>query len=128
MMSLRKYLGVLVFGFSMLSAGAFAHHEPVKELLEQAENLNQEVRYSNLNYQVRGSVYNFLNEVGRLDSCVAQYPPQVGAPPVSYNCQPQLRTVRAAFDAVTYYLYDASDVPNVYQAYLATRDAMYNVY
>lgn len=122
-----KYLAVGLLSMILSAKAVYAHHEPVKELVEQAEILYQAVNNSFLNYRVKTTVYSFLTESNHLDVCVDKNPAPVGGPVVSAACQPQLKLVRTAFDGVNYYLFDATDIPSVHQPYLTTRDALYNV-
>jgi hypothetical protein len=118
----------MVFCFALTSAGAFAHHEggAVDNLQAAAQNLNQTVVYSTLRYAVKNAVYQFVANVNNLGQCVDMYPDhdrhhESGIPPA---CYPALDYVQRSFSQVNYYLGDAFDYPQVYQAYVATQNAM----
>lgn len=134
-MQFKTIFSVALLSLALSSSAVFAHHEgsPVEDLLTQTQRLSQAVSNSWLSYRVKSTVYAFVNEVTHLDGCVDSNP---SPRPISRHhdeeisafCLPQLSRVRQAFDGVNYYLYDAYDVPNVYQAYQGVRQALYGLH
>lgn len=122
--------------FALLSSpAAFAGHDDgggndyaVQRLAQRAQDLNREVQYSYLSYQVKGAVSTFASNASALSSCRSGgYPSPMGhdEPYPGYpdnRCEYQLSAVVSSFSSVEHYLYDTQyDLPRVYSLYVELR-------
>ncbi len=143
--------GVLVLAGVMALADHNSPSGSVGRLMYESQELTQVVRYVGLNYQVQQSVERFNYEVSRLADCVRyngggrlgsdRLNSNVGDhldnpvildhledPGIPYSCRANLDMARRAFVSVDRYLSDTYyDFPQVYRAYMDTREALYSI-
>ena len=99
-----------------LPAGSLAH------LRRDTYDLDREVQYSTLNYQVRRTVSVFAYDVSRFLSCVGARAVSRDHDVIPAQCEYALDRVHSSWYPVERYLYDTDyDYPQVYYRYLAVR-------
>jgi hypothetical protein len=98
----------------------------------EADELVQEVQYSNLNSNVKYAVYDFGTAVHRLVDCVKlgrsgrDHTDEVGCPA---RCRYQLQYAQSQFSEVSRYLRDTQyDYPYVYRQWRSTSRALSSIY
>lgn len=130
-----------------LAGPAIADHEgpgSLTTLLVEVHNLKQIVDYSPLRYAVKQAVVRFMLDAEGIDRCIdgVGFPHDSADDSVADDhvtddhqggvpdrCRYQLDVARSSFHPVERYLYDTSfDFPQVYQAYLRTRAALYALF
>jgi hypothetical protein len=115
------------------SVASADHTDPVGSvgrLEHESRELQREVSYTNLNYNVKRAVSDFDREVFELVNCVEfgfrDHTDHVGCP---QRCGYQLRRTQTSFQEVARYLRDTQyDYPYVYDQYQHTSRALRSIY
>ncbi len=131
---MKKQISKLLLLVPLWSALAFADHSSpmgsVGLLLAYAQDLEQAVQYSSLQYNIKSVVFEFVHQVNHLADCIRREPrpifnghiDDIG---VVGSCRSEFYGVQSSFRSVERYLYDTNwDYPDIYNAYVSTRRAL----
>lgn len=112
---------------SNLKAERVSVRNSVQQLVYQTQQLDSEVRYAPINYEIKNSVARFSDDVYRLKSCT-DFTGHSHGYGIPLRCQNELYTARNTFQYAEQYLRNTYNAfPGIYREYVDTRQALYTL-